>query len=108
MAAQLSKSVEKEATEMAASAKKNAGVVTLLEAGDFALKSHIKGQKVLLAVKASDPNYGSPLVFYSIYLPQKDGGSITFKLRCGDSDLKLLKPEFEDIIAGARTPDSRE
>jgi hypothetical protein len=101
LAAPLAGSVEKETSELIESAKKNPAAFSVEESGAFVTKDGVKGKKIVLAIKARDPNYGSPLTFCSIYLPNDDGSCITVKLRCGSADFAALRSEFDDILAGA-------
>jgi hypothetical protein len=101
LASTLPDTVEKESAELIDSAKKNPDLITAEESGDFVTKSGVKGKKVLLTIKAKDPNYGSPQAFYSIYLPLPDKGCVTIKLRCGSAEFPALRGEFEKIVSGA-------
>jgi hypothetical protein len=102
LAARLAGSVEKETAELIESAKKNPAALSVDESGEFVTKDGVKGKKILLTIKARDPNYGSPLTFYSIYLPQDDRSCVTVKLRCGSADFAALRGEFDDLLAGAK------
>ena len=99
---ELSGTIERESTEMAASAARHSGAVDQLEAGAFSTNQGAKGVFLLHSINAVDPSYGSPQAFYSIYLPVSgSAGCVTFKLRCGISELKLLRKDFEDMLKGA-------
>jgi hypothetical protein len=102
MAAPLTGNVEKEAAELLESVKKSPAALKVEESGEFVTKDGVKGKKIVLGIKARDPNYGGPLIFYSIYLPQGDGSCVTIKLRCGSADFADLRGEFDDILARAK------
>jgi hypothetical protein len=102
LASSLSGSVEKETSELIESVKKSPAVLSIDESGEFVTKDGVKGKKIVLGIKARDPNYGGPLVFYSIYLPHADGSCVTVKLRCGSADFAALRAEFDDLLAGAK------
>ena len=95
-------SVEKESTGMKSSADQQPEAIRLLEAASFKTEKGISGAKVALLVNASDKNYGPPFVFYSMYLPQRDGSSVTIKLKCDAASFRALKGEFEQIVRACR------
>lgn len=99
MGSTLKGSVAVESGEMENSAKQNPRVARLLDAGKFETLGGQEGRKVLIALAAQDPSYGNLIIFYSIYLPQADGSSITFKLRCGRPHSENLRKEFESIVS---------
>ncbi|MDA3873357.1 MAG: hypothetical protein PF795_05300 [Kiritimatiellae bacterium] len=102
LGSRLKGAADTEAGEMELSAKQNPRVVRLLDVGKFEIQGGAVGRKVLIALSAQDPDYESPLIFYSIYLPQADGSSVTFKLRCGMSHFESLRKEFESIVANVK------
>jgi len=99
MGSTLKGSVAEESGEMEKSAKQNPRVARLLDAGKFETHGGQEGRQVLIALAAQDPDYGSPLIFYSIYLPQSDGSSVTSKLRCGMPHFESLRKEFESMVS---------
>ena len=101
LASPLTGSVEKETSELIESVKKSPAVLSLDESGEFVTKDGVKGKKIALTLKIRDVNYGKPLAFYSIYLPQADGSCVTVKLRCGSADFAALRGEFDGIISGS-------
>ena len=44
------------------------------------------------------------MIFHSIYLPTKDGKSVTFKLQCAKTNLAALKPAFETKVLMEHIP----
>lgn len=106
LAASLTKSATEESDELLAGIKDKPEVGTLIESGDFVTKAGAKGKKVLIKLKAADMSYGSPVMFYSIYLPQLEG-SVTFKLRCAPASFETNKTDFETMIAAAEAVPSK-
>lgn len=100
----LTRTIAVEADEMATSAKKQPQFVTLLEDRTIKLDEQTQARIVCLEIKSKNEQLGieSPMVFYSIYMPTKDGLSITLKLQCAKSMLTDLKNDFEAIAFGKR------
>lgn len=102
LAATLHGSMDKEIKEMLDSAHSSKGSIHVLDYSHFQTASFLQGRRLTLDINASDPDYGGPLIFHSIYLPRRDGSCTTFKLRCGDSRKKILIPEFNAILRQAK------
>ena len=101
LVAKLSGSVDEEWKEMSDSAKKQPKNFKVFDSGDLVTLAGVKGKQILLKLRAKDPDYGFPLVFHSIYLPQRDGTCVTFKLRCGTKYMTSLTKEFEAMVLKA-------
>lgn len=98
----LGQPIDAEATEMAESANRQPESIKLLEDRKVTLSNGDKARIVSLEIRAGDRllSINAPMVFHSIYLPLKDGKSVTFKLKCARADLDQLKDEFESMILG--------
>jgi len=102
LAATLHGPMDKEVQGMLDSAAGSKGTIDVLDYSHFQTATFLQGRKLTLLINASDPDYGAPLLFHSIYLPRRDGSTTTFKLRCGASGEKLLVPEFNAILRQAK------
>lgn len=100
----LTRTVAAEADEMAASADKQPQFVTLIEDRTIKLNDQSQARIVCLEIKSKNEDLGieAPMVFYSIYMPTKDGLSVTLKLLCAKTRLADLKGDFETIAFGNR------
>ena len=100
LAKKLPKTVSKEADQMVASAKRQSEYITLIEDRKVELKDGGEARVVSLEIRAGNQQLriAAPMVFHSVYLPTKDGISVTFKLQCGKTDLAVLKPDFEASV----------
>ena len=105
LASPLTKSVAKESAGMVASVKKQPGALALLEDRNLKLMAGGVARIVSVEVRAANPKLGiaAPMVFHSVYLPTKDGKSVTFKLQCAKKDLKSLKQPFESMVLSGLT-----
>ena len=97
---ELPKSVSKEADGMVSSAKSQPEAIKLVEDRKVKLKDGGEARIVSLEIRASSEQLGiaSPMIFHSVYLPAKDGASVTIKLQCSKGDLAALKPAFESQV----------
>ncbi len=102
MAITLSKTVEEESAELAASAERNPDAIKLVNRSELLTDSGLEGTSVVLRIAAKHPDFGAPLYFWSLYYPRGDGRSVTFKLRCGETSIKALIPEFKAIASSAK------
>lgn len=89
---------QKEAAETISSAETKAGKKELLVADPFVTADGVVGKRVVVKIVAQELNYGTPYLFDSIFLPKPDGGSVLFKLRCGEPQYPELSKEFQDIV----------
>ncbi|BCS97215.1 hypothetical protein DSLASN_28470 [Desulfoluna limicola] len=102
LAATLRGDMDKEIQEMLNSANSSKGSIHVLDYSHFQTASFLQGRRLTLQINASDSDYGAPLIFHAIYLPRRDGGTTTFKLRCGESRENILIPEFNAILRQAK------
>jgi hypothetical protein len=102
LSAKLAGTIVKESDELIESVKKNPTVLEMLEKGEFATKDGTKGRKVLLSMKIKNETFGTPIHFYSIYLPTSDGSCITIKVMCNSAQFEGLRKEFEGIVKNAK------
>ena len=97
--------VIQEADEAISSAEAKEGRAELLVADPFMTADGVLGKRVVVKIVAQELNFGTPIIFDSIFLPKPDGGSVRFKLRCGEPQYQELSKEFQDIVFnGAMTP----
>ena len=102
LSAKLTDTIVKESEDLIESVKKNPALFEILEKGEFAAKDGTKGKKVLLSMKVKNEKFGTPVHFYSIYLPTSDGACITIKVMCNSAQFEGLRKEFEDIVRNAK------
>lgn len=107
LAKALAKPVATEADELIASLAEQPDVVKLLEDRKVPLKGGGEARVVSLELRVANAGLGieAPMIFHSLYLPTKDGKSVTFKLQCSKGKLETLKPTFESaVLAGLVGP----
>lgn len=94
----LSGTIEVESGGMLKSPEMSPGVIELLDSETIKTKSGVKAICVTLKLNVSMEPFQSPTVFHSVYLPGKNHGCVTFKLRCSKKDYQRLKGEFMSVI----------
>lgn len=92
----LGRSSEIEASEMATMSASDEIKVT--DQSEVHLSNGVTMHRVQLTVSLVDSDFGSPWIFHSLYLPQRTGGCVSYKLRCRVSNKTILVKEFEDMI----------
>ncbi|GEM_PF-5032184 len=96
----LTGTMETESNGMLKSPEMNPGIMELLDSATLRTKSGTKFTCVALQVNVSMEPFEAPTVFYSIYLPGKNQGCVSFKLRCSKKDFKTLKNDLIPVILG--------
>ena len=96
-ASALDGTAEKESAEMAQIDEKEKEHMRLELHGTNKTAAGVEFIAVLLQLAVKDPDLGVPIYFLSLYYPVEDGGSVTFKVRCGADRIKELMPEFTEI-----------